>query len=80
MNLLIFLAWSDERPAWMAIFCRTEPFGRLLDLSRLQRLQRHLAPDELFLENLMEGAETVLGRRAQHHFGGGSGRFRIRSL
>ena len=34
---------------------------RLFDLPGLQRLERHLALDEFLLEQLVEGAQTVLG-------------------
>src|ERR1019366_10589544 len=44
--------------------------GGLLDLPRLQGLQRYLAADKLLFENLMKGAQAVLGRRTKHHLGG----------
>ena len=41
--------------------------GRLLDLAVLERLERHLAPDDLLLEHLVQGAQAVLGRGPQDH-------------
>ena len=62
MNLLSFLAWSEEMPARMPSRWRAGASRRLLDLTDVEGLERYLAADELLLEDLVEGAEAIRRR------------------
>ena len=63
--LLIFLAWSDEMPAFKRDVLAQRPLGGLLDLAVGDGLQGHLPADELLLEDLDERLAAVLGRGVQ---------------
>ena len=55
MNLLSFFVWSDEMPAWMAIFCRAAPREASSTLPASKALSETSRPHQLLVEHLVEG-------------------------